>query len=293
MTRIELAAGETRLTLAPEIGGGVAGFSWRGHDIFRRADLDLLEAQGPLGLANFPLVPFAGRVDQGRFSFNGRDIVLPPDLPGEAHAIHGQGWMRPWAVAEVGADHTTLRLVHSAGAWPWAYEALQVFHLTDRGLIHTLGVTNLDNRPMPVGLGLHPYFPRSSDTRLQAAVTGYVPNDAQMRPLPETQPPADRDWSSGPPIPHFVDNQFTGWDGRARLSWPSRGLALDIMVEPAVKYLVVYAPTGQNFLCVEPVSHRLGGLNQGDGGAGSGMNLLPPGETLRLCVRFEVIDLGS
>src|SRR5205085_895702 len=143
-------------------------------DIFRPATAQSLAATDPLGLGSFPLVPFAGRIAEGQFDFAGRQIRLPPNLAGETDAIHGQGWRNPWQVA--GHETSTAALVfdHPAGAWPWDYRAEQTFTLRPNALIQRLSVTNTSREPMPAGLGVHPYFPRDHETRLQAEVTGVV-----------------------------------------------------------------------------------------------------------------------
>ena len=54
--------------------------------------------------AGFPLVPYSGRIDHGRFTFQGREYRVPPNFPPEPHAIHGEGWMQAWTVERADAD---------------------------------------------------------------------------------------------------------------------------------------------------------------------------------------------
>lgn len=283
MDPLDLVHGDTVLTLAPWIGGGVTRLAWRGLDILRPATPETLEAGNRLGLGNFPMVPFAGRVTDGRFNFKGRAIFLPPNLAGETDAIHGQGWGGAWRAAE--HDAATARLVfdHAAGDWPWTYRAEQTFALENKALTHTLAVTNTSETPMPAGLGLHPYFPRDADTRLEADVSGVHLSASD----PPTPLPAAWDWRHGRAITAFVDHQFAGWDGVARITWPARDLSVRITCDAATSWLVVYAPTGRDNVCVEPVSHRLDAVNLSPGGEGYGMVVLAPGETTSMTVRFD------
>ncbi len=283
MGRLDLVHGDAVLTLAPGVGGGVARLAWRGLDILRPATPETLEAGDPLGLGNFPLVPFAGRITGGRFSFEGRQIALSPNLAGETDAIHGQGWRGAWRVSE--HDATTARLVfdYADGDWPWAYQAEQTFTLESNALVHTVAVTNTSGSPMPAGLGLHPYFPRDSDTRLEADVIGvYLSAGGPPAPLPTAW-----DWRGGRAITAFVDHQFAGWNGTARITWPARDLSVRITCDAARPWLVVYAPTGRDHVCVEPVSHKLDAVNRSPGSAGYGMVMLSPGETASMAVRFD------
>ena len=282
--RVELRTGETTLSLVPALGGGVAAFRWRGQDLLRPATDESLRAADPLGLGAFPLVPFAGRIVGGRFQFDERRVELPANLDGEAAAIHGQGWRRPWRVEACSAASARLAFDHAAGAWPWDYRAEQLFELEDGLLISRLAVTNTSPRPMPAGLGLHPYFPRDADTRLEARVGGvFMTPDGPPAPLPVAW-----DWRSGPTLTAFVDHQFSGWAGAARVIWPSRGLTATLTAEPATPYLVVFAPTGGDYVCVEPVSHQLDAVNHSPGGADHGMRVLTEGETASLVMRLTL-----
>lgn len=282
-----LCVGASRLRLAPEAGGAIASWSVEERDILRPAtDADLANRQ-PVGMASFPMVPYCGRITHGRFSFADRAIALPPNLPPEPHAIHGQGWRSPWTIADLASDQAVLELTHEPDAWPWRWSARQSFRLSDAALDTELAVTNLSDSVMPAGLGLHPYFVRPAGTRLRARVSGVV-----TRPdAPDAQPPAEWNWTEGPTIGPFVDNQFTGWDGRAEVVWPDSGRRAVLTADPDVSRLVVYAPTGADYLCVEPVSHRLDAVNLSEGGEGHGMRLLAPGETARISLRIVVEPL--
>jgi aldose 1-epimerase len=282
--RVRLGHGDLSVELAPEIGGGVARFTWRGEDILRPAQASALRDRDVLGLSNFPLIPFAGRITKRRFRFEERDIALPPNLHGEAAAIHGQGWRLPWRLDEAGPTNARLSCEHRAGAWPWDYRASQVFALESDTLVHRIEVINLSDRPMPAGLGLHPYFPRDEDTRLTASVNGVRRTVAG----PPDVVPAEWDWNTGVAIEAFVDNQFSGWSGHARIDWPLRDLAVTLSTDPARPHLVVYAPIGEAYFCVEPVGHILDAVNLSPGGADHGMIVLAPGEATSLTVRFEV-----
>jgi aldose 1-epimerase len=54
------------------------------------------------GWGSFPMVPWAGRIRRGRFSFDGVDHQLPINF--EQHAIHGTGFEQSWRVV----DHDTM-----------------------------------------------------------------------------------------------------------------------------------------------------------------------------------------
>ena len=277
---IRLRHGEMVLELAPEVGGGIARLTYRRQDIFRAAPL---VANDPKRLAGFPMVPFCGRVAVGRFAFGGQEVGLSTE-PGEPHALHGQGWKAAWEVEDQGADHARLAFRYRARGWPWDYAAGQTFRLAGDALIYSLSLTNLSASVMPAGLGLHPYFPLDPDTQLQFSAPLYQPIDQTLLPLPPEPIPAAWDFNAPQAVTAPIDNPFLGWDGRARLTWPSRGLAVEVTTDPLLSHLVIYAPMGEAVVSIEPCTHPIGALNH----SAQGMALLGPGESLAISVRFQV-----
>lgn len=268
---IGLRHGDWSATIALQ-GGAVAALTRAGEDVLRPTPAGATDI---LDFACFPLVPYANRIAQGRFVFDGREVRLPV-LPRFApHALHGEGWLGVWTVLEQALDHLVLSF--GADGWPWRYEARQTFSLSDDGLRIDLSLTNRDTTPMPAGIGLHPYFPRKTDSRLDAPATGVWTGEDIV---PDRLAPSDEvaDWTDRPVADApFVDNAYEGWTGEARLS----DAAGTTTVRASADRLHVYVPTGEAFLCVEPVSHRPDVFNQATPGE-QGFTVLQPGETLSL-----------
>ncbi|MGR4862310.1 aldose 1-epimerase [Caulobacter sp. LARHSG274] len=262
-----------RLEILPALGGAVGRFSWDGREVLRPAPAGTGEV---LETGGFPLVPFCNRIRDGRFRFGGRDVVLPPNLAGHPHALHGQGWRGAWTVESAGAAEAVLAFDHPPGAWPWAYRAEQRFRLGADGLRIDLSVTNTGDEPMPAGLGFHPYFPTRPGERLQAGVTGVWMIDADVLPTHHVDGPWGPDWAQGAPtaVSSLIDHCYTGWDGTATLSAPG-GPATVLTASPDCRWLHVYSPPGADFICAEPVANRPDPFH----GEDSGLRVLAPGET--------------
>ncbi len=291
MELLRLAAGAFELVLCPAIGGSIARFTAWGIDMLRPASGEDLAAGDPRRLAAFPLVPFSNRVADARFPFQGRDYRLARNFPPEPHAIHGNGWQRAWRVESSGPDRAVLALAHDpardgAGEWPFAYEATQSFRLDADGLAVELALRNTDTRPMPAGIGLHPFFPGADEARLTARLAGVWRNDARKLPVELTGLPPEWDFAAGRDVAGVaVDNCFTGWDGRARLDWPSYRLLLE--ADPAFANLVVFVPPGLGFFCLEPVTNVNDAVNLAARGVpGTGLAVLAPGATLSGTIRL-------
>jgi aldose 1-epimerase len=84
-----------------------------------------------------------------------------------------------------------------------------------------------------------------------------------------------------------LDNVYTGWDGRATIEWPERRAKLEMTSRGPLGFLVLFTPAGEDFLCVEPVSHCTDALNMAAAGAtDTGLRVLAPGQRLEARVRF-------
>ncbi len=96
--------------------------------------------------------------------------------------------------------------------------------LIDGRLVIAISVRNLSDTPMPAGFGLHPYFPSTPWTHVQARYPGMWETDAEVLPTP---PRVAAGWSrSEPPATMFqsgLRHVFTGWTRRARII----GLSMD------------------------------------------------------------------
>jgi aldose 1-epimerase len=289
IARITLNAGAARLELAPAFGGAVAGYTRAGFALMRKTPPEADE--GRL-LACYPLFPFSNRIALGTFTFAGQRHELWRHAVGFPHAIHGEGWVNPWRVAE--ASTTEARLVYDhdttgEGSWPFPFRAEQHFSLAEDALAVVLGLANTGRTPMPAGMGLHPFFPRHGDTVLGFGAASVWRNGADHLPSERIPPPAG--WRFDPPRAlgdPGLDNCFAGWSGTARIAWPGAGLGLEIAADACFGHAVVYTPADQDHFAFEPVSHMNDAINRMDAVADHGLVVLDPGASLTGRIRFAV-----
>ncbi|MDX2234285.1 MAG: aldose 1-epimerase [Hyphomonadaceae bacterium] len=287
--RVHLTAGAGALDLAPDLGAAITAWRVGGAPILRTADEAALARDGAGAAACFPMVPWVSRIRDGRFAFAGRNATLPPAPDGAQHSLHGLGWRTPWTVATQRQTTVTLAQTYGPPDWPWRAEARFSLTLAPSALRLDLTVANHDAAPMPAGLGFHPFFPRAPDTRLAADLDGVWTMDAAGFPAAHASTLGAWDWRAPDGFPGAVlDNVFTGWRGAARLVTPSEGRAVSITASETCDHLIVYAPPGTGFCCVEPVTSMTDAVNRAEGAARTGLRTVAPGGALSVWMQIDV-----
>jgi hypothetical protein len=140
---LRLAAGDFAMTLAPERGGAVLAFDWRGEPLMRPVcGPDLLDTP------QRPLAPFSLGVGEGTA------------VAGRVHSWLGADplplldWLGEWSVVTSTASSATLLDSRSSAEDGEPFVASQAFSLDEAGLTVTVSLVNLGAKPMPAALAL-------------------------------------------------------------------------------------------------------------------------------------------
>ncbi len=165
-----IAAGSLRVEVDPAAGGRIAQVTVGDTPLLvGRADA----GGDPLAWGAYPMVPWAGRIRDGRFEFDGVSYALPRNHRG--HAMHGVGYTSAWAVSARTPTRIELRLdLPTDATWPFGGTVLQAFEVSEGVLTCTMTVAATD-RPFPVSFGWHPWFRKPS--RLEFAPTAMYQRD--------------------------------------------------------------------------------------------------------------------
>jgi aldose 1-epimerase len=290
--RIALESDAAFVEIVPRLGGAISAFdAKRDGDrlpIFRRWTG---EWENPRALGSSPIVPWFNRLDGGGFHFREKFFPVAVNDPLEPFPIHGDGWLSPWEMVEHSDGRCILRL-RSTKNPPFDYEARQTIALDGRTLSMRLTVRHLGAAPAPYALGQHPWFVRTPDVQLTAPATGAwltQPPAFPTSPTPDAIP-ARWDFSMPRALPDdFIDNGFSGWDGRARIAWPGRGVALDIEADAGVRFYHVYSLDKDcPIFCFEPVTAPFNALGQPGEPQAKGLRVLAEGEATSLDVRYRI-----
>ncbi|MEM1088019.1 MAG: aldose 1-epimerase [Pseudomonadota bacterium] len=276
-----------QLKLAPEFGGSVISFQVNGQHVLRPAKSMTANTWDARNTAGFPMLPFVGRLSQGRFVLGERTIQLPANMPPEPHAIHGFGWQVAWTVSDASPTHAVLEHTYRETIWPWHYEATQVFMLNEEGLTLTLSLENQSDTAMPAGFGWHPYFPADAAHLIAPVTASWTGNAGPPEHIPLTSKTDLRHLRAVESL--NLDTAFNCDPIPIEIKTRHHQLMLDS--DPIFSKLTVYTPQGENYFCVEPITHAPDALNMTLPVEDTGLVWLAPDETLTGRIHLSVSPL--
>jgi aldose 1-epimerase len=250
-----LTAGDAEVTVLPGEGCRLGSLRIGGTELLRtardQAAQDLIaRGEGVFAYGSFPMVPWAGRVDHGRWNNAQVSHELPIDMP--PHAIHGTGVRSSWLQASPPTAGTAAFYYDLAEPWPYAGRVTQLFELTPESLRTTLSVeTAADSFPAQVGW--HPWFRKQLSADGPAARLDFAPAWQEERGADYLPTGSRID-----PLPGPRDDCFGMPDGvAATLVWEGE-LSLEITADCG--WVVVFDEQA-DAICVEPQSGPPNGLN--------------------------------
>ncbi|TLX10413.1 aldose 1-epimerase [Rhizobium sp. MHM7A] len=280
---IELSNGDLSVRVSRR-GAALTAATYRGKPF-------LVPVGGPNGIvASFPMVPFGNRVEGNAMSFGGRDYAFQRNCHDPLY-LHGDGWISLWQPEELGPEHVQLRFSRDADAIsPYTYLARQEIRLAGNRLVLALSVRNRGEAALPFGLGQHPFFVRTPETRLTIAAGRFWNERHDHLPGEPGPVPDDFDFRSGKPLPRlWMNNAFEGWNGRAAIAWPELGIQAAVEADAALCRFMLYMQLDRtDFFCLEPMSHLPNGHHLPEFG---GLKPLAPGEGLSAKVTIDLSAL--
>ena len=274
MERLSLRSDRLHAEIAPQ-GGSVTRLDLRNGD----AVLPILH---PSDGAMHPLLPFANRVPGNVIDLVDPPLRLQANVPGESCALHGIGWQRAWHFTEVKKDRCALELIVSSDEWVFGFRAVQAFSVAGGEFHATLAIENTSDRPIPAGLGFHPYFFRAPRMQLQFRAARFWLEGPGHLPTDAISLPPELDFAAPAPLPEtWRNNCYSGWDGLAKIHDPARGLEVTLRAGGPLRELMLYTPPGAEYFCLEPQSHTTGAMTRARGRPpATPLHILAAGERL-------------
>lgn len=198
---LTIADGPLVVAVAPLAGGRIAQIVYRDEPLLIEY---APENSAMIAWGSYPMVPWAGRVRDGGFDFQGDHYELPLNL-GE-HAIHGVGFGLPWRVDSHEKNSIELSLVLPTDErWPFGGEARQRIEAGNSRLKMSLSVHAAESA-MPATIGWHPWFRKPE--RLDFTPTKIYPRDARGIAITPCIDPTPGPWddcfiNSDPVVLHY------------------------------------------------------------------------------------------
>ncbi|MBN2713613.1 MAG: hypothetical protein JXR97_14425 [Planctomycetes bacterium] len=287
-----------KVILTPENGAGMLGMYAKKDGKELPIMPDARDESHELTWCNWMMIPYSNRVENGKFSWEGKDYELKN---GDIHSIHGDTRTRPWSVEDNTGTYIRCDFKSSDHAdfnWPWPIEARGEYEVMNNVFSMRMMLWNRGETSMPAGFGYHPYFSRQlTEKEEQAIVTvnfhGIYP-DAVTPCIPSgpAEPPApELDFSAGKAITteQFFDFCSCGYDGKGTIKWPESGVRLTFDCSPTLSHLVCYNPLDYCYFAIEPVSNANNGVNlYADGEPTAGTVSLAPGECLEARMDMKI-----
>ncbi len=245
------------------------------------------------------LAPWPNRLEDGAYTFGGRQAAAALDEPERSNAIHGLVRWLGWSVDRLLPSSVELSVVlHPQPAYPWRLVLRLTYSLTDLGILVGCDVENVSDEPAPFGIGFHPYLVAGdggadrAELRLRAAERLVL--DERALPIGrESTAKTRNDFTAGKELAGVVlDDCFTSlvpesdegpvgargavWRGVLRSMDGNRQVS--VWAEDAFGYAMVY--TGDTLaeadrrraVAIEPMTCPPNALRTGEG-----LIVLPPG----------------
>ena len=219
---LTLTGDDLIVTLDPVQGGRIASIVAFGEERL------ISEVPRPSSWGAFPMIPWAGRIQHGKFSFDGVDYQMPINHP--PHAMHGIAYTSEW----MPIDEHTMRL-DLGDPWPFGGHAIHHAEVDGRSARFRLEV-HAEDRPMPAMAGWHPWYRKPVHLSFTAGKM-YVRDDENI-PTGQLVDPPPGPW----------DDTFTEMSGSPVLAWPD---GATLTIGSSCDFWVIFTEP-DHALCVEP-----------------------------------------
>jgi aldose 1-epimerase len=293
---ITLSSQHLRLKVSP-YGASLRGL-WREAPDGTRQDIvtGYTGAKGKVGGQGDVLIPFPGRVRDGRYTFAGQSYQMNCNDKDGPNAIHGFLRLKPWDVTEQSESavtfHTTLKADEYPG-YPFALRASVTYTLKEGGMVCRFTLENIGERAAPVAAGFHPYFTVGSeliDTNTLQVPMASTLHMENLLPTGQVLPVDGTPYDFRQPRPIGTTqfntcylNPLRDPDGllRLRLGTPNDEKSITVWMDAVFNYVVLYSgdplpePHRRRALAIEPMTCGSDAFNHPEWG----LITLAPGQT--------------
>jgi aldose 1-epimerase len=308
-----LGDADNRLEVWPALGLNAYRWSVAGNELLYLNPQFFNENRPTRG--GFPILfPFPNRIRAGTFTADGKTYHLPIGDPAKKNAIHGFAFNRAWRVVDQGANNGgawitgefqgSIDVTETLPLWPADYRLRVTYRLFDHVLQVEAHADNPDSKPLPFGLGYHPYVALAPFGGSQALVTVGAQKYWELRDNLPTGTILDlddaRDMRHGREYASLkLDDVLTGllafaYDQEDNLGLvsvvrhPAGERMLTLWIGADFRELVAFTPPHREAICLEPYTCTTDAINVASRGIDAGLRVLEPGESWRGIIKMHL-----
>ncbi len=288
---------QTEVRIAPSIGNNSYSMKIKGQEIFwsNQQSLSALREK-PALIGNPFLAPWANRIQGLSYWANGKEYKLNPELgnlrrDANQNPIHGLlMFSDQWKVVETSTENGArvksrlefFRYPEWMAQFPFAHTIEMTYVLKNGSLEVITELENLSTEKMPVAIGYHPYYMLPGD---RDSWSVHIPAQKHVTLSAELVPTGEQK-DVTIPSPFSLkgaeqDDVYTSLvrdnQGSAEF-WVTNGKQkLSFLFGPKYPVGVVYAPSGRDFICFEPMAGVTNVFNLNHAGKYSELQSVEPG----------------
>ena len=161
-TVLTLSAYGQRLEVLPFLGGAISRYARYEHgqwyEFLRPASQEAIDTACIEGMSSFLMAPWAGRIKNGRFVYEGRSIDCLHENRSSS-CIHGFVREQAWRIEKQKEHDLCLSFQHQASeSWPFSFVIKQRYQLHEQGLLISVDVENTGTEKCRLVWGIIPFF---------------------------------------------------------------------------------------------------------------------------------------
>jgi aldose 1-epimerase len=205
------------------------------------------------------LCPFPGRIEHGKYTYNGTTYQLDPNENNRNNAIHGKVAHEFFKLIDSESDSgkasLTFAYTHQnfCEGYPFPFEIQVRYTFTEKAIQVDFLFTNKSNSSIPFGLGWHPYFNSSnlSESILTFNSSREILCDTEMIPQGE------KVIAFSDPIQvnaqHF-DTCFTlDDDNTIHFQTPDYRFTMNVLSND-LQFIQIFTPAARDCIAIEPMT---------------------------------------
>lgn len=144
-------------------GGGIAEYYVESDGVRHDIIYGYAKEEDADGCMGDVLCPFPGRVENSEYDFEGELYKLSGFEENKGNTLHAFVREMQWQVEEIENGRIKAEVAIAEGdlasqGYPFGLSISLIYSLTDDGLVIEVEAANIGSKPLPFGIGFHPYF---------------------------------------------------------------------------------------------------------------------------------------